>query len=146
MRQSATRVRTGPGPRSTRRGFLRGVVTPLALLALGGWPARATAAPDVADALAARARHLLRALRLDKSAPRLGRAYLASVPEEASIAALLTALESEALLSVRGIGTAGERQLRESAARDFAAGRTAELDGWVLSLVEARVCALASLA
>ena len=61
---------------------------------------------------------------------RIGCAYRATVPHEAA-AAHLTAL-------LRPAAPAFEAQIRA----DFAEGRTVCLDGWILSITEARQCAL----
>jgi len=79
------------------------------------------------------------------SARAIGRRYLTIRPEEASAAILVEAI-------VRDHPCAGttERQLRDLMRRairdDFACGDTVTLDGWVLSVTEARLCALAALA
>lgn len=70
----------------------------------------------------------------------LGRRYRSAIPEENSretlIAALRRDFDSEPLSRSR---------LRERIREDFAAGRTVQLKGWVLSVTEARQCALFSL-
>lgn len=71
-----------------------------------------------------------------------GEAYLAQVPEEASIARLKAALFGAAFPAdknaVRARIVAAERD-------DFAAGRLVSLHGWLVSRTSARVCALAVL-
>lgn len=73
----------------------------------------------------------------------LGARYRADVPSENSAAALRSAIAStEQGFVLPLIGRSIERQVRD----DFAAGRTVLVDGWVLSVTEARQCALFSLA
>ena len=49
----------------------------------------------------------------------------------------------------RAVHRATDRELRQVVARaarqDFVDGRTTQLDGWVVSLTEARLCALSTL-
>jgi hypothetical protein len=127
--------------RSTRRGFLQGLV---AIVALAWQPGRA-APSDSPAAAAERARDSLRGLRLGNAAPALGRAYLEKVPQEASLTALLKAIESDFSPGPRPLGEINEPLLRQRAAKDFEAGRIVELNGWVVSLAEARLCAVAAL-
>lgn len=78
------------------------------------------------------------------AARRLGRAYCEAVPAEASRAALERHLVRS--LGTGRMGTSGLRaRLRARAREDFAAGRVVRLDGWRLSLCEARACALLAL-
>lgn len=71
----------------------------------------------------------------------VGEAYLATAPGERDEAVLRAALpphgadDPEAALA----------ELAPAIAEDFATGRTVVLDGWLLSLTEARVAALAAL-
>lgn len=78
----------------------------------------------------------------DDAVIRLGREYLAAHQDEADAAVLA------------GLLAAGLPDLEDPAARsdllaqvrdDYAAGRTAILSGWVLSVSEGRLCALATL-
>jgi hypothetical protein len=72
----------------------------------------------------------------------LGAHYRASTPSESSAAALRAALSSgrSSRIPLTKHGTL-ENQIRD----DFATGRTVVVDGWVLSLTEARQAALFSL-
>jgi hypothetical protein len=103
--------------------------------------------PFVDDEATARARCLALFSRLD-SAAAVGSAYLRVRPSEASVDRLLqelalAGLDKDVLANVDA-GMLSER-VRASQVRDFAAGRVVELDGWILSETEARVCALAAL-
>lgn len=73
-----------------------------------------------------------------ESAAQLGRAYLAARPDEAS-ASRLTSL----ILDERATVT-GDEPARVTAhvGEDFEAGRVVVVNGWILSLTEARLCAL----
>lgn len=97
---------------------------------------RAAPAPQQADALRGFFRH-------PDSAAAIGRAYLHIHPEEADPQRLLARLlpDAEPLLAREDL----RRALAARQAADFAGGRTLRLDGWVLSLTEARLCAAAAL-
>ena len=72
----------------------------------------------------------------------LGAHYRASTPNENSADALGAALSSGHRLRIPFIKSASlDDRIRD----DFAAGRTVLVDGWVLSVTEARQCALFSL-
>ena len=121
-----------------RRRFLTiGSVSAAALAAAGGWSW--TPAPLKSEVWACPA---LRSM-LDgvASIDALGRRYRAARPEENSRAALIrvlhTGLDPGAALT-RG-------RLDERIRADFAQGRTVQLDGWIVSVTEARQCALYSL-
>ena len=83
------------------------------------------------------------------SAALLGQRYREAVPQEAGqaalAAALVASLGAEAGLPAGDL--AGLRRLVDERIRgDFAAGRVVDVDGWLLAVTEARICALASLA
>jgi hypothetical protein len=72
----------------------------------------------------------------------LGAHYRASVPSENSASSLRAALSNGASrLNLPWMHSSIADRVRD----DFAAGRTVLVDGWVLSVTEARQCALASL-
>lgn len=77
-------------------------------------------------------------------ARRIGRAYLGAHPAEADEETLVRLLEASP-----GWGRAWDASpaqlgelARSALARDFDRGRTVEVDGWILSRTEARLCAL----
>ena len=71
----------------------------------------------------------------------VGRRYRALVPQEDNAAALV-----QAILAQPDESTATLRlHLEEQVRRDFDSGRTVTLNGWILSVTEARQCALFSL-
>ena len=72
----------------------------------------------------------------------LGAHYRAARPSEGSADALRTAISNghRIRIPLLGIGSLDD-QVRD----DFAAGRTVRVDGWVLSVTEARQAALFSL-
>ena len=74
----------------------------------------------------------------------LGSRYIAMVPSENSAQALRAAIAQRrsSPLHVAWARTSIEDAVRE----DFADGRTVIVDGWILSLTEARQCALFALA
>jgi hypothetical protein len=99
------------------------------------------AAPDPAA-------RLVRLFRHRASARAIGAVYLATRPEEAD-ARKLVELAIAADGTARTIGRMSETELRawlrERQTRDFATGRIVNLDGWLLSATEVRLCALAAL-
>jgi len=115
--------------RFTRRRFLRLV---------GGAIATGAGVVVVPDLL--RATPIWAALpKPEDGIQQIGRAYLRLRPREAHVRVLRRKLVAA------GIGGDGRAQLSAAASRiadDFAAGRTVTLDGWVLSVTEARLAAL----
>jgi hypothetical protein len=123
--------------RLTRRGFLAGLVAGVVGAALGlrlYWSGART--PAGAERLASTLPHT-------DSAVRLGRRYLEGAPGESDAARLVALIgtmpsdgESDAALRER---------LQARIRQDFIDGATVAVDGWLLSLTEARLCALVSL-
>jgi len=135
----------------TRRTLLKLaalLAAPWGLLGAGGAGAAASAVPDLStEALADK---LLGALHEPRSAAVLGRAALScglcqSGPAalERTVGSLLVTLG----LDARTLAAADQTQIRaclqQACRSDFAAGRTALLEGWVLSYTELRVAAIA---
>ena len=122
----------------TRRRFL--VRTAIAAAALGSG---VQGVRSLRDAFGHRPldEQVLHIFRHRESARRLGRAYLAARPEEASVRFLLEGLAH--------LPRAGSNDLRHAIvaanAADFAAGRVVRVDGWILSQTEARACAIVAL-
>jgi hypothetical protein len=89
---------------------------------------------------------LLNVLRNERIVQILGERYRETVPGEDSVEALVEAIRS-VVQSDAGThpDTPLETRVDEQVRRDFAAGRTVTLNGWILSLIEARQCALHSL-
>ncbi|MYF68621.1 MAG: hypothetical protein F4053_11665 [Proteobacteria bacterium] len=76
---------------------------------------------------------LLAAIDIDPEAARIiGRSFLEAYPEEWNTRRLLTSVAHVDAFNVNVL-----------IQRDFAAGRTVSVDGWVLSQTEARLCAAA---
>jgi hypothetical protein len=77
----------------------------------------------------------------------LGRAYLDGTPREASREVLLQEIVKGDVLSHRDLSGREPRVLRhlleQQIRHDFRQGRLASVDGWQLSVTEARLCALA---
>jgi hypothetical protein len=86
--------------------------------------------------------HLLQILRDPDLVRKLGRRYRELNPSEDDPQLLLRTVRAAAPAS---IFADTELQLDTTVQRDFAAGRTIVLDGWMLSVTEARQCALFSL-
>lgn len=70
----------------------------------------------------------------------IGLHYRKSLPDAGDVEAMRTAIMMNA-----EYGPALPEQLRQQIRGDFGAGRTLLIDGWVLSVTEARQCALFSL-
>ncbi|HXR19681.1 MAG TPA: hypothetical protein VN757_07095 [Steroidobacteraceae bacterium] len=95
------------------------------------------------DELAAR----LRTLLYDRAAARrLGRLYVRQVPAEDDpriLARLTVALPEAQQVDAIALDRTSLRHRLDARVRgDFASGTTVQLDGWVLSRTEARLCAL----
>lgn len=117
-----------------RREFVAGL--PIAALALGTFVAE-----DSGTELPQLANPKLRTILGDQRVRSLGAGYRQLHRKEDSV----NGLESLILKSIgpggRDINSALEQAVRE----DFAKGRTVTLSGWVLSVTEARQCALYSI-
>lgn len=96
------------------------------------------------------ARRLLAALDRRASAAEVGRAYLAGMPQEADRARLVDALTRCLGAQSCDPARAGKADLRAALTRqirqDFADRQVVRVDGWVLSVTEARLAGLAALA
>ena len=101
------------------------------------WPTSATAS----DTALARPR-LLDVLRDERLVRELGQRYRAMVPAEDDARALVGAILPE---TKRGSGSSLRARLDEHVRSDFTAGRTVTVKGWIISVTEARQCALYSL-
>jgi hypothetical protein len=122
----------------TRRSFL-GTVLATVAGALSGWsctrtPQQAILTGDTLQAL----------LPHRDSAVRLGRHYLAAIPQEADAPRLRTLLAGALGDAQTATGALHER-VHQAIRADFAAGRVVDVNGWLLSQTEARLCALLSL-
>jgi hypothetical protein len=112
------------------------------------WPARAGtrfAFPRPAQT----ADRLVAIFRQRTSAAAVGRAYLAGHPNEAAIDHLVTELRAALRQCDCDPDCADLVTLRVATSRlvkeDFARGRVVQVDGWVLSRSEVRLCGLAAL-
>ena len=127
--------------RALVRTALLGVVTGPARWLLADW-----AGLMDRSGTAATARALTACFHDPTSARAVGRAYLAAVPEEASVQALVGRLIGETSAVSAPLPLADREALRAAMRsrirRDFAEGRVVTVDGWFLSQTEARLCAL----
>jgi len=134
-----------------RRQFLGAAAAGAALTIIGGGAAGSDA---LGAATFARPR-LLDALGAD-TVREIGYAYRADVPAESTLESLDAALRSLGMTIQSGHYGQGVRHLRyltpasgmtseECVRADFAAGRVVVVRGWILSVTEARECALFSL-
>jgi hypothetical protein len=100
---------------------------------------------------------LIALFKHQQSARVIGNAYLRQHPEEAALSLLLKNVIAATPADGFGRGfdadrlrTADEGELREAIERrvrqDFAGDSVVKVDGWILSVTEARLCALAAMA
>lgn len=109
----------------------------LTIAGAGAWMAPSCSPPNTA----ALGRPLfLSAICDPQTLRRIGTDYRTRTPGEAGESRLVHLLTA-------GLPTGGDpsRQLDNTIKQDYAAGRTLIIDGWVLSITEARQCALYSL-
>jgi hypothetical protein len=126
-----------------RRDFLTSLVW---LGALGAHPSRSWATPAARRTSDPVASRLVALLRHPESAVVIGTAYLRLAADERRPDRLARAIESRCGGRVLdGDRDARRRCLSEGVRRDFAEGRVVRIDGWLLSVTEARLCALAAL-
>ena len=105
------------------------------------WPATARDGESLRLTTLASPR-LLDVLRDERVVRDLGRRYREIVPDEDNARALAQAI----LADPRATAPASLRaRVNDQVQRDFAGGRTVTLNGWILSVTEARQCALYSL-
>lgn len=121
-----------------RRDFIGLTAVGVAGLA---WPGTSSAADGVTRVTLAHP-HLLRVLRDERLVADLGRRYREIVPAEDDPRALEAAILSDAPAPPPA---SARTWLEDRVQRDFATGRTVTLNGWVLSITEARQAALYSL-
>jgi len=105
------------------------------------WPGTSAAAAGVTRASLAHPR-LLDVLRDDRLVEALGRRYRTDVPSENDPDVLEAAILADA---PAGASDSSREWLDDQVQRDFAHGCTVTVDGWVLSVTEARQAALYSL-
>lgn len=128
--------------RVTRRLLLLGVTF------LPGWTVAQRPATRLISAFVSRdpAARLKGLIRDPESARAIGGLYLRQHPGEADPTILTRHLLSSLELDAGRIGAESDARLRDRLRflmrADFAEGRTARVDGWILSRTEARLCAL----
>ena len=93
---------------------------------------------------------LVQLLRHKESARIIGLEYLRGAPQEAHVQTLIDLLSSDFTQSPIGPHKSDTTRLREflrlQTQQDFEAGRIVRLQGWMISVTEARLCALVALA
>jgi hypothetical protein len=126
-----------------RRRFLASASW-LAMVALGGsWPGRAAARPAI-DAAASVA--LVKLLSEVDSAVVVGREYLRHHPDERDPEHVRHVLSVALGGRLEAFDPAALRErVRRRVRQDFAENQVRIVDGWILSITEARLCALAAL-
>jgi len=129
--------------RLTRRTFLAGLAAGIVGAALGlrqYWSG---------DSTTREAMRLAGVLRHPDSAALLGRLYLDRNPQEANAARLVTLIGATRGPALPAVTEAPDESLRsgleERIRNDFINSDTVTVDGWLLSITEARLCALVSL-
>lgn len=121
----------------------RRVIDRRRFLALGAVVAAGVVAPacDAGDTRSLSRPDLLAALGPD-AVRRLGRRYRESLPRERDASRLEAAIRASRPWTAR-LGVA-HSPIADQVREDFEAGRTVVVDGWLLSVTEARQCALYS--
>jgi hypothetical protein len=115
----------------------------MAATGAGGLVLHATGGDEELRSLAVLAQpQLLQILDDEFTVHDLGRRYREHVPAEDNADALVQLLAVDAATAPRALLRA---HLTARVQRDFESGRTITLNGWILSLTEARQCALYSL-
>jgi hypothetical protein len=128
----------------SRRSVL---ATFIALLFAGLWGA-AIKGGRPAPTFRARQMELLSLLRRrNASAKHIGLAFLTQRPEERNVQTLVEGILADIPDVDRGLQRADSlhslrAEVKRLISEDFAETRTVSLDGWILSLTEARLCAL----
>ena len=129
--------------RVSRRTVLAGLAAGIVGAAIGlrlYWPG---------GSVTREARRLADMLRHRDSAARLGRLYLDEKPREADTTLLVTLIGAARGPALPPPSPATDEALRadleDRIRNDFTYGNTVAVDGWLLSLTEARLCALVSL-
>jgi hypothetical protein len=130
----------------TRRTFLR-LVSTLAACAAPTLPSTTMASSTArSDAEAAVSRYL-DVVSQWESAAAVGTEYLRRTPDENDPNVLLERLAASGFDAKAADGMSDEQLIEMVRARlqaDFDRGRVVNVDGWVLSVTEARICALAT--
>ena len=85
---------------------------------------------------------LLEILRDERVVREIGQCYRQTVPSENDAHTLTRVISTDTLTATPA---ALRAELNKAVRRDFSDGRTVTLNGWVLSVTEARQCALFSL-
>ncbi len=128
--------------------FTRRTCVVAAAAALGAVLARFSRLSGVAQANDGLAEDLAQVLRGDRfaSAQVVGREYLRYFPAEANKAKLNSLIRGGLGAPGLGRGPSATREwLSGRTRKDFEEGRVVEVQGWVLSATEARLCALSAL-
>jgi hypothetical protein len=133
----------------SRRGFLAATIAAAALPLLSSVPWLARAADTLSRPGANVSVHLADLLASRTSAAVVGLAYLDVCPAERHPDFLLDLIAADLDIGGVPLQSLGPERIRAlvgaQVQRDFALARTVEIDGWVLSRTEARLCALCAL-
>ena len=133
------------GPLRSRRAFLIGTsALLLSGLVKGLVPVRLWLSPTPLG------RRLAGLLQHRQGAQLIGQEYLRRAPAEGSVRVLVGLIASSLPHGTRRLSALSDEELRahvlRSVHKDFEDGRVVNLGGWIVSLTEARLCAVAALA
>ncbi len=131
-----------------RRGFLRLLAGAVFIPMLKHLQPFGFGGPSTQDTTSMAARKLIGLLGNRASASVVGRAYLSVRPAEKDARRLVSLLTADRLpLAALLDADAQTLRARVQAAlsEDFAQGQTVDVQGWMLSVTESRLCALAAL-
>ena len=133
----------------SRRGFVAATIAAAALPLLSSVPWLARATDAISNPGATVSAKLAELLASRRSAAVIGLAYLDLCPAERHPDLLGDLIAADLDIGGTPVQSLGPERIRAlvgaQVERDFALAQTVEIDGWVLSRTEARLCALTAL-
>ena len=139
---------------SDRRHFLAAALAGVGLVALRAIPlpsvpSSATSSSATSSATSSSAMRLAGLFARGQSAPRIGRVYLRQAPGERDATTLVRLVAGSLAVDVGALprmdGGALRQRIERRIRQDFAESRTTSVEGWVLSVTEARLYAVTAL-
>jgi hypothetical protein len=137
-----------------RRHFVAAALAGVGLVALRAIPMPPVPTPSVRSASSASsssssAMRLAGLFARGQSAPRIGRVYLRQAPGERDATTLVRLIADSLAVDAAALhrmdGGALRQRIERRIRQDFAKSRTTSVDGWVLSVTEARLYATTAL-
>ena len=138
-----------------RRHFVAAALAGVGLVALRAIPTRPVPTPSSVRSAASSSSSSSSAVRLaglfarGQSAPRIGRVYLRQAPGERDATTLVRLIADSLAVDAAALhrmdGGALRQRIERRIRQDFAESRTTSVDGWVLSVTEARLYATTAL-